>query len=503
MKRRLHRIIVPLMLILVILAGCTPVGGFDINKALLSSIAVKSGESSQKLSIEIVPAEGKLTAEEKKAIDLINSLSLTVDNAKVKDANTLSIKGSIGYEGKKLPIELSMDEKAMVLQIEGAKSPIYFSLEDYEFDSPDLKEYQDKAQALSTQVIGLIFKHFPNPSTLSVKKVQDKVHGETLDLTQVSAEINGEELLGLIKPFLTSLSKDEQGLKEVIGAVYDMIYSLNYMYYDQYEEEEEDSSALLSQKDTEIAALYGIIQQGLVTLVDSYDEQIGALLEEAPEVTAALNKETSLKVDLYFDSELNSRKQVMDLHIALPASQELPIKAIKLHSESESWNVGGEVAIDKIDTSAGVLDVTYGAATPGDILRNFDKTSDVYKVLKNDLKITQKYLLVDAWSDYDGVITKGNTSFIPLRYFSEQLDAEVKWNKGSNQITITDDITGLKTVITIGSKEALVGDKTLTLAGPAFVHKDGTTYVPLRFIAEVLGATVESDSEGWITIQRQ
>ncbi|MNN54232.1 hypothetical protein D3C81_1690350 [compost metagenome] len=78
----------------------------------------------------------------------------------------------------------------------------------------------------------------------------------------------------------------------------------------------------------------------------------------------------------------------------------------------------------------------------------------------------------------------------------------MKWVKGSKQITIIDDITGEKIVLTVGSNKASVNGKAVNLTQAPFVYKDGTTYVPLRFIAESLGADVDFDDYGWITIER-
>nr|WP_275446174.1 copper amine oxidase N-terminal domain-containing protein [Paenibacillus sp. ACRSA] len=105
--------------------------------------------------------------------------------------------------------------------------------------------------------------------------------------------------------------------------------------------------------------------------------------------------------------------------------------------------------------------------------------------------------------EYFGVVTEKNTTFVPLRYLSEQLDAEVKWTKGSDKIVVIDDITGNEIVLTVGSNQATVAGEEVTLTHPAYVNKSGTTYVPLRFVAEALGATVDKEKEtGWIYIVR-
>ncbi|MGG1611595.1 copper amine oxidase N-terminal domain-containing protein [Paenibacillus phoenicis] len=117
--------------------------------------------------------------------------------------------------------------------------------------------------------------------------------------------------------------------------------------------------------------------------------------------------------------------------------------------------------------------------------------------------MSHRQLVLDTQSDYYGLITKNGTSFVQLRYLAEQLDAEVKWTPGSGQIVVIDDLTGKEIVLKVGSKQATVDGKVVTLSQPAFVHKDGLTYVPLRFLAEGLGASVDFDADGWITIVRE
>ena len=94
--------------------------GLDINKALLTSLDVKSSESKASIRFEVVPSDKALSTEDKEAIDLINSLSLNMDHAIVQDSKTVSIQGDIQYSGKKIPLHVSMDSKGMAIQLEGA-----------------------------------------------------------------------------------------------------------------------------------------------------------------------------------------------------------------------------------------------------------------------------------------------------------------------------------------------------------------------------------------------
>lgn len=499
--KKMKWLAIPVILLLAVLTGCQAVGGSDVSKALAGSLNPTSSESRQTLKVELVPASGNLSAEDKAAIELINSLSINIDSAKVQDKNHASIKGSVGFQGGNIPFLMSMDAaKGIAFQIEGAKQPLYISLDNAL--SKEMGMNEEGVQNLTLKTAELIFKHFPNPSVLTVKQTQEQVNGESLNLTNLHAEIRGDELVGMIKPFLVSLSTDEQGLKELIGEFYDMVLPV-VNAVNEFGAGDMGTTMDQQSKAQVVEELYPEIKKELEEFIKDFDKDIAVLLNDTPELSTVLGKDTVLKLDLYFDSNLNIRKQTMDLNIALPSSEDLPISAIKVHSENEVWNIGGQVAIDQVDTSAGVLDTTDGKVTPGQILRNFQEVTPLYKLLKDQMKIGHKYAVIDSKNDYYGVINKKGTAFVPLRYLSEQFDAEVKWTEGSKRIVVVNDLTGEEIVLTIGSKQAVVGGKTVQLSGPVFVHKDGATYVPLRFLAEALGATVEVDPEGWITVERK
>ncbi|MGU3473166.1 copper amine oxidase N-terminal domain-containing protein [Paenibacillus sp. D51F] len=82
-----------------------------------------------------------------------------------------------------------------------------------------------------------------------------------------------------------------------------------------------------------------------------------------------------------------------------------------------------------------------------------------------------------------------NTVLIPLRFVSEKLN--VKLSLSGKAITM---VKGDKTVkLTIGAKTASVNGKTITL-GASATATNGRTMVPLRFISEAFGETVEWDN---------
>jgi hypothetical protein len=78
---------------------------------------------------------------------------------------------------------------------------------------------------------------------------------------------------------------------------------------------------------------------------------------------------------------------------------------------------------------------------------------------------------------------------VPVRFVSEALKAQVGWDPDTKQVTIT---AGEKEVIlTIGSSEVSVNGRAETIDCPPEIVPPGRTFVPIRFVSEILGAEVD------------
>lgn len=89
--------------------------------------------------------------------------------------------------------------------------------------------------------------------------------------------------------------------------------------------------------------------------------------------------------------------------------------------------------------------------------------------------------------DQSPIIEKGRT-LVPLRGIFETLGATVEWNQKEQKVTAKRE--GKTVELIIGEKVAKVGNANITLDVPAKVM-NGRTLVPLRFVSEALGSTVQ------------
>ena len=88
------------------------------------------------------------------------------------------------------------------------------------------------------------------------------------------------------------------------------------------------------------------------------------------------------------------------------------------------------------------------------------------------------------------IIVESRT-MLPVRFVAEAFGAEVGWDGATSTATVKTATTEIK--IAIGANSATVNGKTVELDAPAFIQ-NGRTYMPVRFVAEKLGATVDWDS---------
>lgn len=96
--------------------------------------------------------------------------------------------------------------------------------------------------------------------------------------------------------------------------------------------------------------------------------------------------------------------------------------------------------------------------------------------------------------DGAGPMSSNGRVLVPLRGVFEQMGAYVDWNAATR--TVTAERSGTNVELRIGDRQATVDGRILELDSPAQILR-GRTMVPLRFLSESLGASVE-----WIAPSR-
>lgn len=93
-----------------------------------------------------------------------------------------------------------------------------------------------------------------------------------------------------------------------------------------------------------------------------------------------------------------------------------------------------------------------------------------------------KYSGAEPYIDNDRVM-------IPIRAVAEGMGADIWWNDKTYEVSVNDDI-----VLQIGHSTAYINDQPVELDAPAVI-RSGRTYIPLRFVAENMGAKVDWDND--------
>ncbi|WP_282940749.1 copper amine oxidase N-terminal domain-containing protein [Paenibacillus sp. RC67] len=523
-NKRMNRWL-PLLLVvmLVVLAGCQSVSGVDLNKVIQNSASVKSSQGTQTMTLELIPnASAKLTDEQKRMMDLFSNVKLKITDMKQQDTTHVSVKGAFEYNKGQIPFLLVMSEQDYIFTVEGANKPIILHNSVSSMDqiqdqlSQEMKEQIKQLYKKSTDLAPSFAAYFggnlPNPKNITIFDAKEYVNNEGLNLKRIHAEIKGDELADLIKGFLTNILKDEKGMKDILGQLYDLVLPLVQQAMKESKAQggspmDDMITPYLNNKTLAVELAFTFLQTKLKELVDNYDQSLQSALSSpnaGTNLQTLLSDKQSFTFDLYVDSDLMPRKSTMEVKITVPDSTDEPISGIKITSTQETWNINKPVIADTINTSAGLLEMNT-LSKPSKILAALDPKSQLYQLLKNDLRITKKQInlfMDDYYDESTKPYISHDVTMVPVRFVTEQLDSDVAWDPATKQVTITDPVSGAVIKLNIGSKQASVNGAIKALETEAELS-NGTTFVPVRFIAESMGAKVEWNQElKMVTITR-
>ncbi|KRE40168.1 copper amine oxidase N-terminal domain-containing protein [Paenibacillus sp. Soil724D2] len=518
-----------LVIMLLALTGCQAVQGLDLGQAIQNSASIQSAESKGSLQMDIITGNTDgLTADEKRLIDVLHHVNLELKSVKMQDKQHISVDGALTlYSKGSIPFQLNLNGTKLTIQIEGAKKPLIFDLMAAQAGSSSTALSSDMQQKLlkkAEELLPALLKFFltnaPNPEHFSVSSVSEPVNSETLSMQKAQIEIKGNELVGLLKAFLTNILADEKGMKELLGQLYDALVPIIKEEMKASPSKSGLSSELpdlmmayLDNKTLAVEFVYTTIQQFLKKALDEWDKNMQETLSSVSDsqVKAFLSDKTVLKTGFFIDTDKQIRK--VNAELTLPITEvSAGVSSLKFTYTSEIWNINKPVTASVIDTSGGVFNLSGISTNNDSFLKYFNKESTFYSFLRDDLKIAKKdiHLLMSQGSDdnyeFDSshpFINEDQVSMVPVRFISERLGAQVKWNADSKQITVRDELSDKTIILTLNSKTASVNGSPVQLDSTPIL-KHGSTFVPLRFIAEQLGCKVDFDTKtSSVTITRE
>ncbi|NIK79041.1 internalin A [Paenibacillus castaneae] len=209
-------------------------------------------------------------------------------------------------------------------------------------------------------------------------------------------------------------------------------------------------------------------------------------------VITPLRKLTNLEVlnlnnNLVYDLEpLRSLKKISNLYLA----------------NNRIWNIE-PISNHRFDTHFDTGAIRYGLDLTGNYLdlRNTTKSYMLLNKLAGDghplNQLKAQRLVIGSTTAYVGEsafklstapFIVSQRTYVPVRFVSERLGANVAWNQSKKEVTIVKDGKTIRWVV--DKKTANVNGKTVAFDTPLLLKK-GTTFVPVRFVSELLESSVE------------
>lgn len=472
-------------LLLAVLVGCQAVGGLDLTAMLVKTLDMKSTETSGSIDIQLDWDKEALAEdypEAAKIADLFSHVTLTIEHAALAEDGRASIDGKIGLAKGSIPFSLVQGPDALVMRVDGMERPIAVKLDEGdEFPSLTGTLYggvagggdaaKDAMREMYKKAASYLIGHAPNPPVVDVSSANEPVHGVSTALTKVHAELNGQQLGDLVPQFLDSLAKDKDGLRQLLADVVKMASELPPELQQSLGLDEED--ALPSAEEI------GQAVDELMSSIDEASKQVAEAKTE-PEWSQIFNDDISLKVDLAVDSDLRIRKEAAEIRVGaeLFAMMEAPLKGVTISYSEEHWNMNGDVQVPAADIPSNALNADeFFGQQPYKALRQIDKGSVLYDLLKNDLQIDdQEFALSSEWGQT--YLTDGGVIYVPLRETLDRFGIDnlsITQNNGK-YLRFYDEAIQEQVQLQIGAKTASVNGSSVNLKHPVRVVK-GVTYV--------------------------
>jgi hypothetical protein len=141
------------------------------------------------------------------------------------------------------------------------------------------------------------------------------------------------------------------------------------------------------------------------------------------------------------------------------------------------------------DGSKGLIEAEVRDPGRYALLWTYESISPVSPAAGEGIRIMVNYTILNP--EVAPFINNGRT-MIPLRVVADNLNGIVYWDNAERRVDLTNS-KGTVVKLWIGNTMALIDNKQVTIEVPPAII-NGRTFVPLRFVSEALGVTVNWDS---------
>jgi hypothetical protein len=497
-----------LILILLTTAGCQSVGSIELGQVIYNGLIVDSYEGNANVAIELIPdPDAKLTPEQANLLTVMHAMTFNITEIKQQDRQHASMKGSFVYSKGSIPFELFTIDGETIIQIEGAKKPIVMKdgvtgmnnmTEALPIPESVKQGFRSQSHDVLLRIGQYLLNKADNPQHISVEPVTETINGMVLGLNKVHVEMSGEEWKEWLKSLIFGVLSDEAGMKELVGQLYDLIEPQLSKETGSTDEAKSASAldGIFADKEMAVNLLTSIFQNMLTRTALAVDGEPESSTTTGPQA-GPLSEISSLALDLEVDSGMHVRKSKADFSLTPSEPGKDGILETHVVILSEKWNINQPV---QADTPVSKDWFQYSSETrPGELMSFFKEGTPIYMLLKDDLHRNRETIRMpvgEAGEFTDGLhpYISGGSTLVPIRFVVEKLNANIRWDGETKEVTVNDSRTQTTIKLTVGSDQASVNGKPVTLETPAELT-DNSTFVPVRFIAESLGAKVEWDND--------
>lgn len=368
-----------------------------------------------------------------------------------------------------------------------------------EVDAEKLRAFQDKIEKLTLDFMkkyidkyGFDFSQVKNLGKESVELPD----GKKVDATHISVTLDTPELLKM----LLYTAKDATANKDVRDFAIEFMTLTSQFATDNIPAEVAADMKKPSAQEQR-AEIEKMVDQGLAFLkmqVEQLEKQytIDQMVEQVKEAGV---QSLELKLDYYIDSDKNQVRSISALSAAVKDPDGKLPKPVTIGWEADyySWNHGKGTAISFPAASDTVT--VEQLQEDENAIKAFNDKGFLYRFAQEissvpgesefivfDLKDNSTTLNGEPVAGVRPFLKDGST-MVPFRFIGEEMGAQISYDPATKTATFSKDGKTIK--VTEGSKTATVDGQAKTLP-VAPLEKDGSLYVPLKFVSEAFGADV-------------